>query len=83
MHFIPYEGYTLAEMDKIIDRMLQRRAVAVFVSPVPYLIQQLARLEGRGKPVKVYVMHTDERMLLKAKTGKPVSIAAKTGWVLT
>jgi hypothetical protein len=83
LHPIPFEGHTLQEMDKIIERMLQKNATVIFASPVPYLIQQLSRLEGEGKPVKVYVMHTDQRMQFKTKAGKQASIAAETGWMLT
>ena len=93
---VPAQGWTLQEMDKVIDKLTskeirdgKRFLDVVFLSPIPYLIMQLTRKEVDWMPeyaeetgIKVKVFHNDNRIKKELPNGKIIQTVAETGWQL-
>jgi len=93
---VPAQGWTLQEMDKVIDKLTskeirdgKRFLDVVFVSPIPYLIMELTRKEVEWMPeyaeetgIKVKVFHNDNRIKKELPNGKIIQAVAETGWQL-
>lgn len=93
---VPAQGWTLQEMDEIIDRLTSKEVRGnkrlldiVFVSPIPYLLVQLTRKEVDWMPeyaeetgIKVKVFHNDNRIKKELPNGKIIQTVAETGWQL-
>lgn len=93
---VPAQGWTLQEMDKVIDKLTskeirdgKRFLDVVFVSPIPYLIMGLTRKEVDWVPeyaeetgIKVKVFHNDNRIKKELPNGKIIQVVAETGWQL-
>lgn len=93
---VPAQGWTLQEMDKVIDKLTskeirdgKRLLDVVFVSPIPYLIMELTRKEVDWMPeyaeetgIKVKVFHNDNRIKKELPNGKIIQTVAETGWQL-
>jgi len=72
---VPASGWTLEEMKiKIVE--LSTKNTIVFVSPIPYMIKELA------KGGKVLVFHNDNRKKKELPNGKIIQVVAETGWQL-
>ena len=95
--FAPATGWTKEEMDEIVtsvkkaaigpDRYLNQ--YIVFVSPVPYLLRELTRIETISYPecsietgVRTYVFHNDRREKKELPDGRMIQVVAQEGWQL-
>lgn len=82
---VPADGWTLDEMDDIIDRISD--SCVVFVSPVPYMLMVMCEYKV-GEDVfqmprkNVWVFHNSHRVKKELSDGKVVYTVARTGWVL-
>ena len=72
---VPASGWTLEEMKKKRS-YLRKYDLIIFVSPIPYLIKELAP----WKDVKVF--HNDVREKKELPNGKVIMTVAKEGWQL-
>ena len=72
---VPACGWTLKEMKDVFEKLKEEEVV--FVSPVPYLIRELA-LNGN----KVHIFHNDHREKKELPGGKIIQIISQTGWQL-
>lgn len=86
---VPADGWTLAEMRKIASRICVGNVV--FASPVPALLAMLARESGWRsgikdqislEPLRVWVLHNDNRVAKELPGGKIVHTVSPDGWVL-
>ncbi len=85
---VPSQGWTLEEM-KEIRRKLWKEYMSshgemniIFVSPVPYLLKEIALLGAEFTSFRVLVMHNDKREKKELPDGRIISVVAQTGWQL-
>ena len=94
---VPATGWTLEEIDRKIEEILSSvnsvriNTGVVFVSPIPYMIMELARREvellGTGEywcqtGIRCYVFHNDRREKKELPDGRIIQVVAKEGWQL-
>lgn len=94
--FVPASGWTKEEMDQIVASFKEaarpnryRFQYIVFVSPVPYLLRELTRVEVDAYPecsfqtgILVYVFHNDRREKKELPDGRIIQVVAQEGWQL-
>lgn len=62
---LPEEGATYDQMEELmIDMVRQEDTDIVFISPVPYMLMRLAKMQGAGElgERNVYMFHRDIRI---------------------
>jgi len=91
---VPSKGWSIKEMDEIIRKEFSYWEVAVFASPIPYLIKRLSfrcgaqhvdfieGLDLRLNAGQVFIFHNDKREKKELPNGKVIFTVAKTGWKL-
>ena len=85
---VPSQGWTLDEMERVIEEIWEEYMNSVgemnivFVSPVPYLLKELALLGAEYTSFNVLVMHNDRREKKELPDGRIISVVAQTGWQL-
>lgn len=95
---VPATGWTLEEMNRKIEEILssvknnaRTNIGVVFVSPIPYMIMELARREvellGTGEcwcqtGIQVFVFHNDCREKKELPDGRIIQVVAREGWQL-
>lgn len=90
---VPLDGWTLSDMDKMIDKL--RGSTVIFVSPIPYMIKRLSYYQGYAHPdhclingplvgldTIVHVFHNDSRIKKTLPDGRVIMTVAPTGWQL-
>ena len=82
---VPAEGWTLEEMEEIITSIRNTASKSnvievIFISPVPYMIMELARSENTGVYTRVF--HNDHREKKELPNGKIIQVVSKEGWQL-
>ena len=83
---VPSHGWTLEEMKKIKSKIWEEYMNSdeemniVFISPVPYLLKELAAVSQGAE--NVLVMHNDRREKKELPDGRIISVVAQTGWQL-
>ena len=75
---VPAEGWTKAEMDQIMLLSIPQSYVAVFASPIPYMIKEMVK----NHDSEVLVFHNDNRDKKELPDGKVIYTVSKTGWEL-
>ena len=80
---VPSDGWSIDQMDKVFNKMLRENEDAmpievVFVSPVPYLIMEVASSDY----MICRIFHNDKREKKELPNGKIVYTVAKEGWQL-
>ncbi len=85
---VPSHGWTLEEMKEIKSKIWKEYMNSsgemniVFVSPIPYLLKELASLGTNFPSFNVLVMHNDRREKKELPDGRIISVVAQTGWQL-
>lgn len=85
---VPAQGWTLSEMKEIKSKIWEEYMSSdgemniVFVSPVPYLLKELASQGAEFTSFSVLVMHNDRREKKELPDGRIISVVAQTGWQL-
>ena len=85
---VPSQGWTLEEMRKIKSKIWEEYMNSsgemniIFISPIPYLIKELALLGAEFTSFSVLVMHNDVREKKELPDGRIISVVAQTGWQL-
>lgn len=91
---VPSKGWNISEMDEVIRKEFSYWEVAVFASPIPYLIKRLSFRTGaqhvdfiegldlRLNAGQVFIFHNDKREKKELPNGKVIFTVAKTGWEL-
>ncbi len=85
---VPSQGWTLDEMKRVIEEIWEEYMNSdgemniVFISPVPYLLKELALLGAEFTSFRVLVMHNDKREKKELPDGRIISVVAKEGWQL-
>ena len=92
---VPAAGWSLEKQRDVVKKYFQRGEIAVFASPVPYLLSTLswsagawANCHGNNVPDNfafckdVLVFHNDTREKKELPGGKIVQVVAAKGWQL-
>ena len=84
---VPAKGWTISEMNDQVTR-LKGCGKVIFVSPIPFMIKQLAiglghaLYDGWKHHPEVKVFHNDKREKKELPNGKVVMAIAEEGWQL-
>ena len=92
---VPAAGWSLEKQRDIIKKRFQRGEIAVFASPIPYLLYRLswssgawANCQGNNLPDnfafcrEVWIFHNDVREKKELPNGKIIQVVAEKGWQL-
>lgn len=94
---VPAQGWTLEEMDSIIESIKEKSReydyrnplTLIFVSPIPYMMIQLTRAEKfchmdytHPTGILVRTFHNDRREKKELPDGRIIQVVAQTGWQL-
>lgn len=89
---VPATGWTLAEQKKVSADLCDNPADKVIVSPVPFLLMDLAATQAAnlemapGTPLifrgRLFLFHNDKREKKELPNGKIICVVASTGWQL-
>jgi hypothetical protein len=96
---VPAEGWTLRQQEEVLDGLAEKLGLrccsaenpadVVFVSPVPFLLKELAEMAICAAPefqvehrFVVKVFHNDNREKKELPNGRVISVVAEKGWQL-
>ena len=89
---VPAEGWSITEMKEKVEEIYniakkEREMTIIFVSPVPFVLKELAEISGGRENsdidfMEILVFHNDNRKKKELPNGKIISVVANKGWQL-
>lgn len=92
--FVPKDGWSLYDQQRIARDLVLEGGSVVFVSPVPVLLAYIGFYKGYGRAgldigqpfvginTDLFIFHNDQRIKKELPDGRIISVLAKEGWEL-
>lgn len=92
--FVPKDGWSFYDQQRIARDLVLEGGSVVFVSPVPILLAYIGFYKGYGRAgldigqpfvgvrTDLYVFHNDQRIKKELPNGKIIQTVSETGWQL-
>lgn len=92
--FVPKDGWSYNDQQRIARDLVLEGGSVIFVSPVPILLAYIGFYKGYGRAgldigqpfigvrTDLYVFHNDKRVKKELPDGRIISVVSQTGWEL-
>ena len=92
--YVPKEGWSLYDQQRIARELVEEGGSVIFVSPVPVLLAYIGFYKGYGRAgldigqpfvgvnTDLYVFHNDHRDKKELPDGRIIQVVSQTGWQL-